>query len=162
MKDKKADERYKIVASNRRASTQYEILETLEAGIVLTGPEVKSLRTGKANLQDSFARVEGEQMLLMNLHIAPYEMGSLHVHQEPTRTRRLLLNKSEIKKWMGRTILRGLTIVPLEIYFNKRGFAKIKLALAKGRRGPDRRDDIKKKTLRREMQREFGEKHRVK
>jgi SsrA-binding protein len=117
---KKAEEKdaHKVIATNRRASTKYEIIESLEAGIVLTGPEVKSLRLGACNLQDGFARVEGEQAFLWNVHIAPYAMGSLHVTQEPTRTRKLLLNRKEILRWMGKTVIKGLTIVPLEIYFN--------------------------------------------
>ncbi len=127
-------ERAKLsVASNRRANAKYEILETMEAGIVLTGPEVKSLRGGGANLQDGFARIEDERARLYNVHIAPYSQGSLHVVQEPRRTRTLLLHHREIMKLMGRTIIKGLTIVPLEIYFNKHGKAKILLALARGR-----------------------------
>ena len=157
----KNDERYKIVATNRRASFKYEILDTYEAGMMLTGPEVKSLRAANANLQDGFVRIEGEKVLLMNVHIAPYSYGSLHVVQEPTRTRMLLLNKNEINRLMGKTITKGLTIIPLEIYFNKRGKAKIKIALAKGKRGPDRREDIKKKTVQREMARDFSGRHRV-
>src|ERR1044071_9346320 len=150
--DQKKDE-VKVVATNRRALAQYEIIETLEAGMVLTGPEVKSLRFGKANLQDGFARVEGEQAFLWNVHIAPYSMGSTHVTQEPTRTRKLLLNHQEIMRWMGKSQAKGLTIIPLEIYFNKRQRAKVKLALARGKKGPDRREDIKKRTLGRELQR---------
>jgi SsrA-binding protein len=162
MANNKVDnDRYKIVATNRRASMKYEILESLEAGVVLTGPEVKSLRAGGANLQDGFVRIEGEKALLMNVHISPYSYGSLHVVQEPTRTRVLLLHDTEIRKWMGKTMTKGLTIIPLELYFNKRGKAKVKIALAKGKRGPDRRDDIKKKTIQREAQREFGGKHRM-
>ncbi len=164
MKDPKSNrkpEARKVAATNRRAGMQYEILETLEAGLVLTGPEVKSLRRGAANLQDGFARIEGEQAFLWNVHIAPYDKGSLHVTQEPSRTRKLLLNRTEIKRWMGRTVIKGLTIIPLEIYFNKRGFAKVKLALAKGKRGPDRREEIKRRTVGRELQREFAGKHRI-
>jgi len=160
--NKDTKENFKVVSTNRRAFSKYEILETVEAGMVLTGPEVKSLRGGGASLQDGFARIEGEQALLMNVHIAPYSYGSLHVQQDPTRTRKLLLNHKEIMRWMGRTIIKGLTIIPLEIYFNKRGKAKVKLGLAKGKRGPDRREDIKKKTIAREMQRDFSGRHRVK
>jgi SsrA-binding protein len=155
-------ERYKIAASNRRALARYEILETLEAGIVLTGPEVKSLRMGKANLQDGFARIENMEAHLWNVHISPYDRGSLHVTQEPLRKRKLLLHKSEIKRWMGKTVIKGLTLVPLEMYFNKRGIAKVKLALARGKVGPDRRDEIKRRDINRDMQREFGGRHRVK
>jgi SsrA-binding protein len=151
----------KIVTTNRRAYVKYEILETLEAGLVLTGPEVKSLRAGNANLQDGFARIDNEQAFLMNAHIAPYSQGSLHVQQDATRTRKLLLKHKEILRWMGKTMIKGLTIIPLEIYFNKRGIAKIKLGLAKGKRGPDRREDIKRRTIDRELRRDFAGKQRI-
>ncbi len=129
--------------------------------MVLTGPEVKSLRAGGANLQDGFARVDGEQMFLWNVHIAPYSLGSLHVTQDPTRKRKLLLNHKEILRWMGKTMVKGLTIIPLEIYF-KRGKAKISLALAKGKRGPDRRDEIRRRTIDREIQRDYSGRPQIK
>jgi SsrA-binding protein len=160
-KNKPEKESFKSVASNRRASMQYEILETLEAGIVLTGPEVKSLRNGKANLQDGFARVDGEQAFLWNVHISPYAMGSTHVQQEPLRTRKLLLNHQEIMRWLGKTTTKGLTIIPLEIYFNKKNIAKVKLGLCKSKKGPDRREDIKKRALGRELQRDFAGKYKL-
>src|SRR5438046_2295661 len=121
MADKPEKKGVKIVATNRRAHAKYEILETLEAGLVLTGPEVKSLRGGGVNLQDGFARVDGNEAFLWAVHIAPYSHGSLHVVQDPTRTRKLLMNRQEINRWMGKTMTKGLTIVPLEIYFNSRG-----------------------------------------
>lgn len=161
-KEKKDEARYKIAATNRRAGGRYEILETLEAGIVLTGPEVKSLRAGEAQLQDGFARIDREQAYLWNVHIAPYRYGSLHVVQDPTRTRKLLMHHKEILKWMGKTQIKGLTIVPLEIYFNAKGMAKVKLGLCKGKKGPDQREDIKKRTVGREMQREFAGKYKLK
>ena len=160
-KNQPAKDARKVIATNRRASTKYEVIETLEAGLVLTGPEVKSLRQGQANLQDGFARIENEQAYLWNVHIAPYAMGSLHVQQNPTRTRRLLMKSQEIKKWMGRTVIKGLTIVPLEMYFNKKGIAKVLLGLAKGKKGPDRREDIKRRTVDREIRRDFGGKQRI-
>ena len=156
-------EREKLsVASNRRANSKYEVIETFEAGVVLTGPEVKSLRGGGCNLQDGFARIEDERARLYNVHISPYRQGSLHVVQEPTRTRTLLLHHKEIMKLMGKTIIKGLTLIPLEIYFNKRGKAKVLLALARGKNAPDRRDDIKKRTVNREMQREFAGRYKNK
>lgn len=161
-KTKAEEDHRKIAATNRRALAKYEILETLEAGLVLTGPEVKSLRGGGANLQDGFARIEGQEAFLWNVHISPYSQGSLHVTQEPLRTRKLLLHHKEILRWLGKTTTKGLTIIPLEIYFNKRGKAKVTLALAKGKRGPDRREDIKKRTVEREMRREFAGKYKVK
>ncbi len=154
-------EQFKIVATNHRAFSQYEIIDTLEAGMILTGAEVKSLRNGKANLQDGFARLDGEVAVLMNVHIAPYAMGSTHIVQEPTRTRKLLMNHHEIIKWMGKAAAKGYTIVPLEIYFNKRQKAKVKLALARGKNAPDRREDLKKRTLGRELQREFAGKYKL-
>jgi len=160
-KEKEVEVR-KVVSSNRRASAKYEIIETLEAGLALTGPEVKSLRQGGASLQDGFARVVGEQAFLWNVHIAPYSMGSLHVVQDPLRTRKLLLHRKEILRWMGRTMVKGLTIVPLEIYFNKRGKAKVVLALAKGKRGPDRREELKRRTVDRELRKEFAGRQRIK
>jgi SsrA-binding protein len=154
---------HKVVATNRQAFTRYEILETLEAGVSLTGPEVKSLRAGGVNLQDGFVRIDNEtRAILWNVHIAPYKMGSAHEVQDPMRTRRLLLHRKEILKWMGKTVVKGLTIVPLEMYFNKRGKAKVKIALAKGKKGPDRREDIKKRTVNREIQREFSSRYKIK
>ena len=150
-----------MVAVNRRATARYEIVETLEAGLVLTGPEVKSVRAGNVNLSDGFARIDNEQAYLWNVHIAPYTLGSRHVTQDPTRRRKLLLNRREINRWMGKTMTKGLTIVPLEMYFNARGLAKVKIGLGKGKRGPDRREDIKRRTVGRELQREFAGKHRI-
>jgi SsrA-binding protein len=140
--------------SNRKARYDYQILETFEAGIVLKGPEVKSLRDGKASLQDSFARVEKGEVFLYQMHINPY----LYTHHEdlsPTRTRKLLLHEQEIKRLDGRVQERGFTLVPLEIFFNKKGMAKVSLALAKGKRGPDRREDLKRRDLEREVRRDF-------
>ncbi|MCB4756475.1 MAG: SsrA-binding protein SmpB [Elusimicrobia bacterium] len=161
-KIKKEKEERKIVATNRRAFAKYEILESLEAGLVLTGPEVKSLRAGAANLSEGFARIDNGEAFLWNVHISPYSQGSLHVKQDPTRTRKLLLKYKELMNWMGRTTAKGLTIVPLEIYFNRRGKAKVKLALAKGKRGPDRREEIKRREVNRELQREFAGKQKIK
>ena len=153
---------HRVAATNRRAPARYEIVETLEAGLVLTGPEVKSIRGGNVNLGDGFARIENEQAWLWNVHIAPYALGSIHVTQDPLRRRKLLMNRREIMRWMGKTQTKGLTIVPLEIYFNKRGLAKVKLGLGKGKRGPDRREDIKRRTIDRELRRDFAGKQRIK
>jgi SsrA-binding protein len=140
--------------SNRKARFHYHILETYEAGIALKGPEVKSLREGKASLQDSFARVEKGEVQLYQMHVTPYTYTH-HEDLSPTRTRKLLLHRSEIRKLEGRVQERGLTLVPLEVFFNKRGIAKVRLALAKGKRGPDKREDIKKRDLEREARRDF-------
>jgi SsrA-binding protein len=156
-KDKKPD---KItVASNRKARFHYEILEVYEAGLSLKGPEVKSLRASKATLEGSFARVEGPEVHLHNLYIAPYAQNTSE-EISPTRTRKLLLRRKEIDKLRGSQETKGLTLVPLEIYF-KNGWAKISLALAKGKRGPDKRESLRKKDAAREMERSFKGKFKV-
>jgi SsrA-binding protein len=141
--------------SNRKARFSYQIIDTMEAGIVLAGPEVKSLREGKASLQDSFARVENGEVFLYHMHINPYSFAH-HTDLKPDRTRKLLLHRHQINKLSGRVQEKGLTLVPLEIFFNKQGIAKVNLAVAKGKRGPDKRDDIKKRDVEREARREFG------
>jgi SsrA-binding protein len=140
--------------SNRKARHDYHILETYEAGIALRGPEVKSLRAGKANLQDSFARIERGEMFLYNMHITPYTYTH-HEDLTPTRTRKLLLHRQEIKKLEGRVQEKGFTLVPLEVFFSKSGIAKVTLALAKGKLAPDQREDIKKRDLEREARRDY-------
>jgi len=140
--------------SNRKARHDYHILETYEAGIVLRGPEVKSLRTGRASLQDSFARLENGEVFLHQMHITPYAFTH-HEDLSPTRIRKLLMHSQEIKRLEGRVQEKGLTLVPLEVFFNKKGLVKVSLALAKGKLAPDQRDDIKKRDLEREARREF-------
>jgi SsrA-binding protein len=140
--------------SNRSARHDYHILDSYEAGIVLEGPEVKSLRMGKASLQDSFARVERGEIFLYNMHISPYSYAH-HIDLSPTRTRKLLFHQHEIHKLEGKVQEKGLTLIPLEIFFSKRGIAKIHIALAKGKKGPDKRSDLRKKDLEREARREF-------
>jgi SsrA-binding protein len=141
--------------SNRKARFSYEILDSFETGIVLAGPEVKSLREGKASLQDSFARVENGEVFLYHMHITPYSFAH-HTDLKPDRTRKLLMHRQQINKLTGRVQEKGYTLVPLEIYFNKDGIAKVNLALARGKRGPDKRDDIKKRDLEREARRDFS------
>jgi len=140
--------------SNRKARHDYHVLETYEAGIALRGPEVKSLRAGKANLQDSFARIENGEMFLYHMHITPYTYTH-HEDLTPTRTRKLLLHRSEIKKLQGRVQEKGYTLVPLEVFFTKSGIAKVTLALAKGKLAPDQREDIKRRDLEREARRDY-------
>jgi len=142
----------KVVATNRKAQRDYSILETIEAGIELKGSEVKSIRAGKINLNDSFARFEGSQIILYNTHISPYEEAS-YLNVEPTRPRRLLLHKNQIKKLTGQLTQRGFTLVPLKVYFSERGFAKVELALCKGKRLYDRRETIKRREMELEMRR---------
>ncbi|TXH29628.1 MAG: SsrA-binding protein SmpB [Elusimicrobia bacterium] len=149
------------VARNRRAHHKYAILETFDGGLALMGPEVKSVRAGELHLEDGFGRVENGEIFLWNVHINPYRQGSLHVAQEPTRKRKILLHKTEIRRVLGKLTTKGLTLVPLEIYFSKTGFAKVKLGLAKGKNAPDQREDLKRKDLGREMRRQFSGKHRL-
>ena len=139
------------VARNKRARHEYHILETWEAGLVLTGTEVKSLRDGKANLTDAYGIVKDGEVYLLNLHVSPYEQGNQFNH-DPTRTRKLLLHRREIRRMIGAVERQGLTLVPLELYF-KRGRAKVALALAKGKQAHDKREDIKRRDDEREMAR---------
>jgi len=139
------------IARNRRARHDYQILDTWEAGIVLTGSEVKSLRNGKANISDAYGIVQEGEVQLLNLHISPYEQASYFNHV-PTRTRKLLLHKREIRKLIGAVERQGLTLVPLELYF-KRGKVKVVLALGRGKKLYDKRADEKKRDDERDMQR---------
>jgi SsrA-binding protein len=132
-------------------------MDTWEAGIVLQGTEVKSLRDGKANLKDSYARVEKGEVFLYQLHISPYDKGSFANHQ-PLRVRKLLLHKKEIKKLTGRVEEKGLTLIPLKVYF-KNGKAKVEIALARGKRQYDKRAAIAKRDSDREMERDFKSQH---
>jgi SsrA-binding protein len=139
------------VARNKRARHDYHILDTWEAGIVLTGTEVKSLRAGKANLVDSYATVRDGEIFLLNLHIAPYEQGNQFNH-EPTRTRKLLLHRKEIRRLIGGVERDGLTLIPLDLYF-KKGIAKVTLALGKGKKLHDKRADERRREDERDMAR---------
>jgi SsrA-binding protein len=150
-KSEEKEERRESIAKNRRARFDYTILDTWEAGIVLTGSEVKSLRDGKANISDAYAILKDGEVYLLNLHVSPYEKASFFNH-EPTRTRKLLLHKKEIKKLIGSVERQGLTLIPLELYF-KRGRAKVAIALGKGKQSHDKRADLKRKDDEREMQR---------
>ena len=132
------------IAVNRKAFRDYEILERLEAGIVLTGGEVKSLRAAKADLSDSFARIEENEISLYNMNIANYAQAS-YMNLEPKRIRRLLLHHKQIQKLKEKISQRGLTLIPLKAYFNQRGIAKLEIALAKGKKFYDHREDIKRR-----------------
>ncbi len=140
----------KPIAKNRKAYHNYHILEEFEAGIVLTGTEVKAIREGRVNLRDSFARVRTGEVWLENCHIGPYTHGNLENH-EPRRSRKLLLHKREIKKLLGKSTRQGLTLIPLSIYF-ARGKAKLKIAIAKGKKLYDKREAKKRKVVEREIQ----------
>ncbi len=139
--------------NNRNANYNYEVLETYEAGIVLRGTEIKSIRAGKANLRDSYATVKNGEVFLLNMHISQYEEASLFNHDE-TRTRKLLLNKKEILKLRDKIALEGLTLIPLKLYF-KENKAKILLGICRGKKNYDKRESIKKKDLEREMKKNY-------
>jgi SsrA-binding protein len=139
------------IAVNRRARHDYEIEETFEAGLVLTGSEVKALRAGKANLKDSYGRIERDEIWLWNSHISPYGPASQFGH-EPTRSRKLLLHRDEIQRLTGKVKERGLTLVPLRLYF-KNGRAKVQIALARGKKHHDKRAAIREREVQREMDR---------
>ncbi len=147
--EKQNSERVSI--SNRRARFEYEILDSFEAGIVLTGSEVKSLRAGKANLQDSYALVKNGEVWLLNMHISPYEQANQFNH-DPVRTRKLLLHKSEIVKLYSKANEKGLSLIPLKLYF-KKGMAKVELGVGKGKKLHDKRDSIKARDVERELRR---------
>ncbi|MDD3905831.1 MAG: SsrA-binding protein SmpB [Candidatus Omnitrophica bacterium] len=140
-----------IVATNRRARFEYSIYESLEAGIALTGTEVKSLRTGKASIANSFARIEGDEVFLHGMHIAPYEFGNI-ANPDPLRPRKLLLHKREIKRLAEDVGNKKLTIIPLKAYF-KGGIVKVEIGLAKGKKLYDKREAIKKRDSDREIKR---------
>lgn len=137
-----------LIADNRKAFHDYHILDTYEAGIVLTGTEVKGIREGRANLRDSYGRVEDGEVWLYNVHISPYSHRG-YVSPDPKRRRKLLLHKSEIRKLIGRTVERGLTLVPTRMYF-KNGRVKVALALARGKQAHDKRETIKRREIERE------------
>jgi SsrA-binding protein len=141
------------VATNRRARHKFELIEKLEAGIVLRGSEVKSLRTGKAQMADAYAVVDDGEVWLRNLHSPPYEPASRENH-EPERPRKLLVHRAEIERLVGKTAERGLTLIPTRVYF-KGSRAKVELALARGKEGRDRRREIADRDVRREVEREF-------
>jgi SsrA-binding protein len=141
----------RVVLRNRKARHEYDVLDTYEAGLVLVGSEVKSLREGKASFTDAFARVEGGEAWLYNLHITPYESSTLDA-PDPKRTRKLLLHRHEIERLAISTQQKGLTLVPLELYF-RRGHAKVTLALARGKKLHDRRETLKREAMRREAER---------
>lgn len=143
----------KLIAQNRKARHDYFIEETYEAGIVLRGTEIKSIRAGRVNLKDSFARVENGEMYLYNMHISPYEQGNRYNH-DPVRTRKLLLHKKEINKLIGDTKEQGYSLIPLKLYI-KNGYAKVLLGLGKGKKKYDKREDLKRREAKREIERAF-------
>ncbi len=151
MASKDTEEQTELIVRNKRARLDYEILDTWEAGLVLTGTEVKALRDGRANLTDAFGIVNEGEVYLLNLHIGAYGHGNVFNH-DPTRTRKLLLHKREIRRMIGAVERQGLTLVPLDLYF-KRGRVKTRIALARGKQKHDKREDLKKRDAEREIAR---------
>ncbi len=147
----KADPSQKTVVSNRRALHDYDIVERFEAGIVLTGAEVKSLRGGRGSLREAYGRVRGDEVWLEGMHIPPYEQAMDKARQDPTRTRKLLLHRREIERLVGKTAERGLALVPLRVYFSH-GLAKLELGLGRGKRQYEKRQALAEREHRREME----------
>ena len=145
----------KVFATNRKAFHDYHILESIEAGIALTGTEIKSIRAGRVNLRDGYARVQGREAWLYNVHISPYDQGNRYNH-EPTRPRKLLLHRGEIGRLAGKSQEQGLTLVPLRIY-ERRGHAKVELAVVRGKRQYDKREAIAEREAKRDIDRAVKE-----
>lgn len=140
----------KLVANNKKARHDYFIEEVYEAGIVLTGTEIKSVRAGKVSIKESYAKIENGEMIVYGMNISPYEQGN-RFNVDPLRPRKLLLHKQEIRKLIGYTTLKGLTLVPLTVYINEDGRAKMEIAVARGKKLYDKRDDIAKRDAERRM-----------
>lgn len=149
----------KTVAVNRRARHEYAVEETLEAGIALTGTEIKSIRAGRVNLAEAYARIEKGEAWLIGAHIAPYEQGNRNNH-EPTRTRKLLLHRDQIAELVGRTQAKGFTLVPLKLYI-RNGMAKLEIGIARGKKAYDKRRTIAERDARRELERSTKERVRM-
>lgn len=147
----------KIITKNRRARHDYHIDETLEAGLILTGAEVKSIRDGKVNMSEAFVRIENDEAYLFNCHISPYEQGG-YAEQEPLRKRKLLMHRRELRKWQKATEQKGFTIVPLRLYF-RRSYAKIEIGLARGKKLYDKRADIAEKESERRLKQVMSERN---
>ena len=142
----------KLIANNRKAYHDYIILESFEAGIVLTGTEIKSIRAGRVNLRDGYARPDGSELWLYNVHISKYDPGSRYNH-EPMRTRKLLLHRKQISELAGKAAQKGFTLVPLKLYLNKKGIAKMEIGLARGKKVYDKRETMSQRQADREMER---------
>ncbi|MED4687777.1 SsrA-binding protein SmpB [Peribacillus frigoritolerans] len=149
----------KQLAQNKKAYHDFFIEQTFEAGIVLKGTEIKAIRAARVNLKDAFAKIENGEVYLHNLHVSPYEQGNQFNH-DPLRTRKLLLHKKEISKLIGETKVTGYTIVPLKMYL-KNGFAKVLIGLGKGKKQYDKRDDLKKKEAKRDIERAFRDRQKM-
>jgi SsrA-binding protein len=153
MADTRTEPERQSIAKNRSARHEYAILDTFEAGLVLTGTEVKSLRDGRANISDAYGVIKGGELWLLNANISPYGSGG-YVNHEPGRSRKLLLHQREIRRLIGAVEREGLTLIPLELYF-RRGLAKVSLALARGKKLHDKRDDARRRDAERDIARAF-------
>lgn len=147
----------RLLANNKKARHDYFIEEVYEAGISLTGTEIKSMRQGKVNLKESYAKIENGEVIVYGMHVSPYEQGNRY-NVDPLRPRKLLLHKQEIRKLIGYTTQKGLTLVPLQLYLNGRGLVKIEVAVARGKKLYDKRDDMAKKDANRRMEKEMKNK----
>lgn len=153
-----ASEGIKVISDNRKAYHEYFVEEKLETGIILTGTEIKSIRNGRVNLKDSYARIENGEVWLYQMHISPYEQGNRFNH-DPLRKRKLLLNRSEISKLVGKVQQEGLTLVPTKIYLRK-GLAKIELGICKGKKNYDKRQDIAERDAKRDIERSLRDREK--
>ncbi|MCM3004500.1 SsrA-binding protein SmpB [Priestia koreensis] len=149
----------KVIAQNKKANHDYFIEETFETGIVLQGTEIKSIRAGRVNLKDSYARVHNGELFLYSMHVSPYEQGNRYNH-DPLRTRKLLMHRREINKLIGYTKETGYSLVPLKVYL-KNGFSKVLLGVGKGKKKYDKREDLKKKEAKRDIERAFRDRQKV-
>lgn len=149
----------KVIAQNKKAYHDYFIEDTFEAGIVLQGTEIKAIRAGRVNLKDSYAQIKNGEMFLIGMHISPYEQGNRYNH-DPLRTRKLLLHRKEISKLIGETKEEGYSVVPVKLYL-KNGFAKVLIGLAKGKKKYDKREDLKKKEAKRDIERAFRDRQKM-
>ncbi|MCB0833966.1 MAG: SsrA-binding protein SmpB [Bacteroidetes bacterium] len=156
MAEKKRD--IKIIATNRKARHEYEIMDKLEAGIVLMGSEVKSLREGRVTLQDCHARIENNEVILYHMHIPEYKQANLNNHPE-YRPRKLLIHRTQIRKLQKQVEEKGMTLIPLSLYFNEKNLVKVELAVARGKKLYDKRESIAKRDENRRLQREYGRRH---
>ncbi len=150
----------KIITDNRKARHDFFIEETFEAGIALQGTEVKSMRLGRVNLKDSYAHIQNGELILSNMHVSPYDKAS-HFNHDPVRDRKLLMHKREIMRLWGKTREKGLTLVPIKLYFNEKSKVKVEIGLAKGKKLFDKRDDLAKKDAERQVQKALRERQKV-
>ncbi|MDY2959424.1 MAG: SsrA-binding protein SmpB [Hornefia sp.] len=149
----------KLVANNKKAGHDYFIEDVYEAGIVLTGTEIKSVRAGKVSIKESYAGIQNNELVIIGMNISPYEQGN-RFNAEPMRTRKLLLHKREIRKLIGLTTQKGFTLVPLRMYINENGLAKVEIAVARGKKNYDKRDDIARRDANRKMEQAMKNKYR--